>query len=442
MIAGLSEAIRAGSWHGDYMLHEAVDFLGCPFDQVSRIYHEYVGKYLRNLIVASLEKFLEVSGYTIVSQRSIGSSGIQIPKLEDIEIAPKVFKGCLTEGCFFLQKGDLKLILAFENSYSADGWWVNAFYKNTSAEVVKSFLQELEAFAKKFNYLRKAKIDADLTYIEHSDYSWDDIILPAKTKAELRMNIGGMINNIDLYKKNDIKFKRGIILKGPPGTGKTLIGKIICHSVDSTFIWVTPRHLERSSNVKHICDMARELSPTILFLEDIDLYSEDRHTVRNSSILGELMNQLDGIVENHFVIVIATTNRVDDVEEAIRNRPGRFDRILDIGLPTHSDRLRMLQLFTKNYTLDGVDLEELATKTEGYSGAHVKELVITAAIEAIDGRSVTSDGLVILKHDYFMGNITKVRNKKMAPTPGFGPSNDDDDDEYHIRQVTARPPKE
>lgn len=184
-----------------------------------------------------------------------------------------------------------------------------------------------------------------------------------------------------------------------------------------------------------ICDMARELSPSILFLEDIDLYSEDRRSVGNASLLGELMNQLDGLIENHFVIVIATTNRVDDVEEALRNRPGRFDRILDIALPTPAGRLHMLQLFTKNYRLDGVDLEVIAQQTDNYSGAHVKELVITAAIAAIDAKSLTEDGLVILKSSYFTDNIEKVRNKKMEPVAGFGtpvaikPRFDIDDDD-------------
>ena len=434
-IQGLSEAIRLGSWHNDYMLHEAQAFLDCPADQVYRVYNEYVGKYFRNIIVTALDAFLEANHFTVVAQKSIGSNGFQTPKIEDIEVAPKVVKSCFTEGCFLLDKAGTRFILEFQNSYHTDGWWVTVFYKNTSEDSAKSFLRDLETFAKDHNYLRKAKIDANLAYIPHSDYNWDDIVLPLKTKQELLVNIDGMISNIDLYKKNNIKFKRGLILKGPPGTGKTLVGKIICNSVDCTFLWVTPHFLERSHHVKMICDMARELSPSILFLEDIDLYSEDRRSTGNASLLGELMNQLDGLVENHFVIVIATTNRVDDVEEALRNRPGRFDRILDIGLPTAAGRLHMLQLFTKNYKMDNVDLEVVAQQTEKYSGAHVKELVITAAIAAIDEKSLTDEGLVILKASYFLDNIAKVRNKKIEPVAGFGtpsaavPRFDMDDDE-------------
>lgn len=419
-IEGLAEAIRLGSWHNDYMLHEAQSFLNCPADRIFRVYEEYIGKYFRNIVVTSLDAFLEANHFVKTAQKSIGSNGLQTPKKEDIEIAPNTYKSCLTEACFFLEKENTRFILEFQNSYHNDGWWVTVFYQDTAEDLAKSFLKDLETFAKAHNYLRNSKIDAGLSFIPASSYTWDDIVLPSKVKAELQLNIDGMMENIEFYKKNNIKFKRGIILQGPPGTGKTLVGKIICNSTKCTFLWVTPRFLERSQHIKAVCDMARELSPSILFLEDIDLYSEDRHSVRNASLLGELMNQLDGLIENHFVIVIATTNQVDNVETALRNRPGRFDRILDIGLPSDSGRLHMLQLFTKNYKLDGVDLKSIALQTEQYSGAHVKELVITAAITAIDEKSLTEDGLVILKPAYFLDNIVKVRNKKIEPVAGFG----------------------
>lgn len=419
-VLGLSEAIRLGNWHSDYMLHESQNFLNCSADQVQRVFVDYAGKYFRNIIVICMDEFLKENGFTKVAQKSIGSNGSQPPKNEDIEVSPGVFKSYLTEGCFFLEKDGFRFVLEFQNSYHNDNWWITAFYAGSSEGLAKSLLKDLERYAKEHNYLRKAKIDASLSFIPKSAYTWQDVILPAKTKSEIQINVDGMITNIDLYKKNGIKFKRGLILKGPPGTGKTLIGKIIANTVDCTFIWVTPRFLERSQHVKLVCDMARELSPAILFLEDIDLYSEDRRSVGNASLLGELMNQLDGIVENHFVIVIATTNRVDDVEEAIRNRPGRFDRILDIALPTASGRLNMLKHFTTTFKLENVDLESLAQQTDGYSGAHVKELVLTAAITAIDAKSLTEDGFVVLKPEFFTDNITKVRNKKMEPVAGFG----------------------
>ena len=429
-VESLADAIRLGNWHSDYMLHESKLFFDCTPDQVYRVYTEYIGKYLRNLIVASLDEFFSTNKIQVISQKSIGANGFQVPKKEDIEIAPKIYKSCFTEGCFFLEKEGTRFILEFQNSYHTDGWWVTVFYKAISEPQAKSFLRDLETFAKEHNYLRNAKIDAGLSYIPKSDYTWNDIVLPAKVKAELQLNIDGMIKNVEIYKKNNIKFKRGLILKGPPGTGKTLVGKIICNTVNCTFLWVTPRFLERSYHVKMICEMARELSPSILFLEDIDLYGEDRHSVGNATLLGELMNQLDGLIENHFVIVIATTNRVDDVEEALRNRPGRFDRIIEIAPPNLAGRIHMLQLFTQNYKLEGVDLEIVAQKTEKYSGAHVKELVITAAITAIDNKSLTEEGLVILKPEFFLSNIEKVRNKKIEPVAGFivpTPPPDDDD---------------
>ena len=426
-IEGLAKALRLGHWHNDYMLHASQEFFNCSMEAVCRVYEEYTGKYFRNTIVTALDAFLDENQFIKLAQKSIGSSGFQIPKKEEIEIAPGVYKSCLTEACFFLEKDKTRLILEFQNSYNNDGWWVTIFYQDVSEDVAKDFLKKLESYATSHSYLKNAKIDASLMFIPISNYTWDDVILPASTKSELQLNVDSLINNIDIYKKNNIKFKRGLILKGLPGTGKTLIGKVICNSAKCTFLWVTPRFLERSSHIKSVCEMARQLSPTVLFLEDIDLYSEDRGSVRNAPLLGELMNQLDGIIENHFIIVIATTNRVDEIEVAVRSRPGRFDRILDIALPTYEGRLRMLKLYTKDYQLENVDLEDIAHKTEKYSGAHVKELVVTAAIVAVDEKSLTSDSLVILKPEHFYNNIEKVRNKKVEPVLGFAPPKSESD---------------
>jgi transitional endoplasmic reticulum ATPase len=146
----------------------------------------------------------------------------------------------------------------------------------------------------------------------------------------------------------------------------------------------------------------------------------------NASLLGELMNQLDGLVENHYVVVIATTNKVDALEKALRNRPGRFDRVIDIPPPDNAARLKMLELYANKHKMEDVNLAEIAEKTEKYTGAHIKELVNTAIITAIDENSFDTEGMVILKQEYFTKNIAKVRNKKIQPAIGFGSSKEGD----------------
>lgn len=426
---------RSRHWHSSLINTEIATFLETDGKRVFRAYKEYRGKYWKNIIAVSFEDFLGQSGYKKIDQYGVNDNDYFFLKKEDIELKPGVFKRCTTEGTLFLEGQGQKFILEFEDTFRREDFWeLTLYYKAESESYALKFLEDLEAYAKSHSYLKGAKIEPSLSHIPvEKHYNWDSVILPEHTKKEIQLNVGNLINDLAIYEKNNVKFKRGLILKGVPGTGKTLIGKVVCNTTPCTFIWVTPAYLATSSMVKFVCSLARELSPAVLFLEDIDLYGEDRRSNSNANLLGELMNQLDGLIENHYVIVIATTNKVDEVEEALRNRPGRFDRILDVPPPDYDGRVKMLELYTKNFKMEGVDLTEIAKRADKYTGAHMKELVTTAVMAAIDEKSLDKEGIVILKPEYFFTNIEKVRNKKIEPVMGFGrPQNRklEDEDEY------------
>jgi len=414
---------RASHWHNDFRILEISKFLEKPVEQILTTTKEYEGIYYKNVVAYTLGNFIQLKEYSIVRQTNLRSSDISFLSKEDIELSPNKYTRCIVDGTLFLTCKNYKLVLELIDDYRYERKWsINMMYRQTDEKFALDFLNELHSYAVENSYLKKAKISPDLSHIIiNENYTWDSIILPENIKNEIQLNVNNLIRDLEIYKKNSIKFKRGLIFKGLPGTGKTLLAKIICNSVDCTFLWVTPGHLISSRTVRHICDMARELSPTILFLEDIDLYGEDRNSNSNASLLGELMNQLDGLIENHYVIVIATTNKVENIEEALKNRPGRFDRILEIPLPAMEGRLKMLELYCKNYKLDKVNLPEIACKTDKYTGAHIKELVNTAVIMAIDGQSFNGDQNIVLTMDHFVKNIEKVRSKKIEPAIGFRP---------------------
>jgi len=429
---------RTQHWHSSLDNSEVADFLGADKKRIFRVYKEYRGKYWKNIIAVSFEDFLAENQYTKVDQYGVGDQDYFFLKKEDIELKPGVFKRCTTEGTIFLEGHGQKFILELGDTFRREDFWeLTLFYRSEAEKEALKLLEDLEAFAKAHSYLKGAKIEPNLSHIPtDSQYDWNSVILPELTKKEIQLNVGNLINDLPIYEKNNIKFKRGLILKGVPGTGKTLIGKVICNTAPCTFIWVTPAYLGNSASVKFVCNLARELSPAVLFLEDIDLYGEDRRMNSNANLLGELMNQLDGLIENHYVIVIATTNKVDEIESALRNRPGRFDRILDVPPPDYEGRVKMLELYTKNFKLKGVEIESIAKKIDKYTGAHVRELVTTAVMAAIDEKSLDEAGIVVLKPEHFVSNIEKVRNKKIEPVMGFGkPSKNlslDDDGEDPI----------
>ena len=221
----------------------------------------------------------------------------------------------------------------------------------------------------------------------------------------------------------------------------TLLGKILCSTVDWTFVWVTPKFLQDSRDVSRIVSLCRELSPSIMFLEDMDLYGGTRESNRDLGVLGELMNALDGIEENNNIITIATTNDKDKLEKALLSRPGRFDKVIEFVAPNSDSRLRMLRLFTKDILLEKeVNLKKLAVYLKELTGAQLRELVNLAVLYAIDNKSLTAEDKIILKASHLKQALPSVQKKDFKSIAGFSSSESgvpetenpwyDEDDDY------------
>lgn len=381
----------------------------------------------RNTICVVLEDFMQTHRYKVEKKSGVFDDNFYAIQKEDIELGCNKFKKVITEGQFFITCGLTKLVVDLGDDYG--NWIIRVFYNDGAEENALNFLSELEAYSKEHNYLKNTKIDASLKHIDLDRvYTWDDIILPESVLHELQINTSHLFEDLELYRKNNLTFKRGIILKGVPGTGKTLIGKILCSQAKCSFIWVTPKFMLHPKHISEIGNLARELAPSILFLEDMDLYGESRESNSNAGLLGELMNQLDGLIENKYVVTIATTNKPENIEDALRNRPGRFDRVLDISKPDTLCRKKMLQLHIGSCICEGIDLDKIASRTEGFTGAHIKELVTTAIVDAIESNSLTEDKKIILKELHFVNNLSKVKSKEFTKTMGFS----EDSTEYPL----------
>ncbi|HLD39017.1 MAG TPA: ATP-binding protein [archaeon] len=156
----------------------------------------------------------------------------------------------------------------------------------------------------------------------------------SRSKDIIEANTTLFFRNLDKLRAHKLKTKRGIILYGSPGNGKTSICRWISqNSPDVTRIWITGWEM-RSCNISELFDIARKLAPSIIFLEDLDTAGISRHlTGRINPLLGSLLNEMDGIEKNDGIVVIATTNNIYALDEALANRPGRFDLKIHIGNP-------------------------------------------------------------------------------------------------------------
>lgn len=205
---------------------------------------------------------------------------------------------------------------------------------------------------------------------------------PDGIKERLRSEIEVVFKNAALFHSYGLNSKKGFILAGDPGNGKTLLLKILAKETAATCILIP---FDEFRFTPYLFSLARDLSPSIMILEDIDLFGTDRDNAAENVELGKLMNQLDGMIENREIVVIATTNRLEKVEKALQNRPGRFDRIYMIPNPDLKMRINLIGHFIRKVPneITQEHIEVLAEEFPGYSAAYLMELVNSGFAQAI-----------------------------------------------------------
>lgn len=221
--------------------------------------------------------------------------------------------------------------------------------------------------------------------------SFNDVAGLDEIKEELQETIDFLITP-EKYKRMGAKIPKGILFHGPPGTGKTLLAKAVAGETNSSFLYASgSEFVEKyvgvgAKRVRTLFEKAKKDAPSIIFIDEIDAIGTKRNQESNNEkdqTLNQLLVELDGFNTNETVIVIGATNRLDLLDEALL-RPGRFDRHIYIGNPNMPAREKILAVHTKNKPLDkGIDIQSLAKKTTGLSGAQLANIANEAAIIAV-----------------------------------------------------------
>ncbi|HLD00677.1 MAG TPA: AAA family ATPase [Candidatus Nanoarchaeia archaeon] len=224
--------------------------------------------------------------------------------------------------------------------------------------------------------------------------SWSEIGGLKKEIREIKEVIELPLKNPKLFEKVGIHPPKGILLYGPPGTGKTLLAKAVANSTNATFIEVVGSELvqkfigEGAKLVKEMFSLARSKAPTIVFIDEIDSLAATRMDTGTSGerevsrTFMQLLAEIDGFEPLDNVKIIGATNRIDILDQAII-RPGRLDRLIEIGLPDEEGRLEILKVHTKRMNLNKVKLKELSTLTADLTGAEIKAVCTEAGFGAI-----------------------------------------------------------
>ncbi len=312
---------------------------------------------------------------------------------------------------------------------------VNTDEDTIPTEVLNRISVEMKDFMNAMKGLQPSTMREVL--IEKPNVKWDDIGALADAKQELKEAVEWPLKYGKVFAHMNAKPPKGILLYGPPGTGKTLLAKAVATESEANFISVKgPEFLnkwvgESEKAVRETFRKARQASPCVIFMDEIDSIVPVRGTGGDNNVtervVSQMLTELDGLEPMNDVVVIAATNRPDMIDPALL-RPGRFDKSICVGPPDKESRKSIFEIHTHGKPLaDDVDLDVLADKTENCTGADISAICNEAVMSAVrrlvaGGKEPTQeeiDGCVVTMAD-LLGAIDKFGPKVAEKIKEYG----------------------
>ena len=264
----------------------------------------------------------------------------------------------------------------------------------------QAVLGELEQESRRLNVYRRQLVEVSLTpmgtvsleFLDRPATDRDDVVLPDQVLDRIERHALGVAEHRAALVAAGQHLKRGLLLFGPPGTGKThTAGYLLGRMTDYTRLVLTGRSL---GAVGSVTELARDLQPAVVVLEDVDLVAADRSFGPGGSpVLFDLLDAMDGAAADADLLFVLTTNRADLLEPALAARPGRVDVAVEIDLPDAEARRRLLRLYGRQVPLQvsDADVEVVVERSDGVTASFLKELLRRAVLEALrEGGVLTS----------------------------------------------------
>lgn len=309
----------------------------------------------------------------------------------------------------------------------------------TDPHVVSSFLRYLRKLMVDHSVLRGQVLsfsptefghgDSATAFLARPDVELEDVILPQGVLEDVVQHVIGIGEHREMLQAAGQHLKRGVLLYGPPGTGKTLtVRHLLTRSTDTTVILLTGSSI---MFISAAAEIARTFSPSIVVLEDIDLVAMERHA-SPQPLLFEVLEALDGLDGDADVAFLMTTNRVDVLEQALAQRPGRVDLAVEIPLPACEERERLYRHYANGLQLTDGALADAAAQTEGVTASFAKELIRRSVLHAAAQGEEVADHHLLIVLDELMSARSHLTLRMLGSASGTGA-----DDEGHHGPPTS-----
>jgi ATPase family associated with various cellular activities (AAA)/AAA+ lid domain len=345
----------------------------------------------------SLAALLAPQGAGLMSGPGVDLGPVQYV---DVDLGAEGTITCLQSGLVLARResGPIVILVAVGAEYGPRAGKIAVEALAPAREEAERFLADLRSEIRRRNVFRGRVISLEgrqfappkVRFHELPGIERDGIVLPDGVLERVERHTVGFARHAERLRTAGRHLRRGLLLHGPPGTGKTLTAMYVvaCAPERTTLLLTGPALGLVEQSVK----LARMLEPSLVVLEDVDLVAQERteQSTGTNAVLFELLNQMDGLADDADVIFLLTTNRPDLLEPALASRPGRIDQAVEIPLPDAACRRRLLELYARGLAVDA-DLDRLVERTEGASGAFIRELLRKAALFAAD----ESDELVV-----------------------------------------------
>ncbi|MBP2413000.1 hypothetical protein JOF48_001799 [Arthrobacter stackebrandtii] len=258
-----------------------------------------------------------------------------------------------------------------------------------------------------------------VTFIRRPELDRSEIILPGGVLDRVEDHTLGIGRQGPALKAHGQHLKRGLLLYGPPGTGKThTVRYLLGQSPGTTAVLLSGGALAR---ITEAAKLARALAPSIVVLEDCDLIAEDRSFGHGPQpLLFEVLDAMDGLDNDSDVAFVLTTNRVDMLERALAQRPGRVDLAVEIPRPTEHERLGLLRLYSRNLAFSAPALEAAAALTDGTTASLAKELVRRAVVAAALAGELPADAHLAAAAQQLMDDSSTLTRSLLGSGAGTG----------------------